>query len=137
MKPIEIALSEYGIHDILGPGSNPNVLKYYAKIGQNWVKDDDVAWCAAFVGYCLEMANINSTKALNARSYLNWGKPTVVPKLGDIVILWRVAKNSIYGHVSFFLKQKDGVVWCLGGNQDDQVCISQYPVDKVLGFRTY
>ncbi len=136
MKPLQIALTEYGNHDILGAQNNPDVLKYYKKIGQGWVTDDDTAWCAAFVGYCLEMAGILSTKLLNARSYLKWGKPTVTPQMGDIVVFWRISPNSAYGHVSFFIRERDGLIYCLGGNQSDQVCISTYPKSMVLGYRT-
>lgn len=136
MQQIQIALQEYANHDVLGPQNNPDVLKYFKKIGQNWVSDDDTAWCAAFVGYCLETAGVPSTKALNARSYLKWGKSTIDPKIGDIVVFWRISPTSSFGHVSFFIRQLNGVVYCLGGNQSDSVNISAYPLSQVLGFRT-
>tara|TARA_R110000868_G_scaffold309957_1_gene571180 strand:- start:367 stop:792 length:426 start_codon:yes stop_codon:yes gene_type:complete len=132
-----IALGEYGTLEDLSSGSNPQVLKYYAKTGNSWVKDDGVAWCAAFVGYCLEMALIASTKLLNARSYLKWGKATLEPKLGDIVVFWRISPTSPYGHVAFFIKKDKNYVWVLGGNQSDSVKIEKYPITQVLSYRTY
>jgi len=126
MKPIEIALNEYGTLEDISSGSNPHVLEYFAKVGQGWVKDDATAWCAAFVGYCLETCGISSTKKLNARSYLKWGKTSLQPKLGDIAVLWRVSPTSSYGHVAFFIKKDQNYIWLLGGNQSDQVCIEKY-----------
>ncbi len=137
MKPIEIALSYYSTHDILGPQSNPEVLDFFKKTGNKWVTDDDTAWCAAFVGSCLDTAGILSTNALNARSYLNWGKATITPKVGDLVVFWRISPTSSYGHVSFFVRKVGNIVYCLGGNQGDQVNITGYPVSQVLSYRTY
>lgn len=127
---------EYETADIAGPQSNPRILQYFAKVGQAWVQDDDTAWCAAFVGFCLESVGIPSTKALNARSYLKFGKPTTTPKFGDIVVFWRISPTSVYGHVAFFLKESGGYTYTLGGNQSDEVCVSKYPTSTVLGYRT-
>ena len=135
MKPYEIALSEYGVTAIVGSKSNPDALKYFAKVGHKWVKDDDTAWCAAFTGYCLETAGIKSTKMLNARSYLDWGTQTKKPTLGDVVVLWRVSKDSAFGHVGFFVKETSDQVYILGGNQNNQVNISAFPKSRVLGYR--
>ncbi len=137
MTPLNIALGEYGTLEDLSSASSPRVLEYFKKVGQGWVHDDSTAWCAAFVGFCLETAGIPSTKALNARSYLKWGKTTTTPKMGDVVVFWRIAPTSAYGHVAFFIRQVGGYVWVLGGNQSDQVKIERYPISQVLGYRTY
>lgn len=136
MNQLEIALGEIGTLEDLSAGSNPRVLEYFAKIGQGWVHEDSVAWCAAFVGFCLETAGIASTKALNARSYLQWGKPTTTPKLKDLVVFWRISPHSAFGHVAFFIRQQGQYVWVLGGNQSDSVCIEKYPLSQVLSYRT-
>lgn len=136
MKPLDIALGEYGTLEDISSGSNPRVLQYFAKVGQSWVHDDATAWCAAFVGFCLETAGIASTKALNARSYLNWGKQTLTPKVGDIVVFWRTSLSSGLGHVAFYIKKESNYLWVLGGNQSDKVCIEKYPISQVLGYRT-
>lgn len=136
-KPIEIALSEYGTLEDISSGSNPRVLEYFAKTGNSWVKDDATAWCAAFVGYCLETASIKSTKKLNARSYLKWGKTAPVPQIGDLAVFWRDNPKSVLGHVGFFVKTDGKYVWTLGGNQSDSVCIEKYPVSQLLSYRRY
>lgn len=137
MKTIDIALGEYGVEEILGAENNPRVLEYFKKTGNSWIHDDETAWCAAFVGFCLESAGIKSTKKLNARSYLTFGKQTKTPKLGDIVVFWRISKTSVYGHVAFFIKQDTQYVYVLGGNQSDGVNISKFPLTQVLDYRTY
>lgn len=137
MKPLEIALGEFGTLEDTSLGSNKRVLEYFAKVGHSWVKDDATAWCAAFVGFCLEMVGIKSTRALNARSYLTWGKSTVIPKIGDLVVFWRISPSSSFGHVAFYIKREGNYLWVLSGNQSDKVCIEKYPLSQVLGYRTY
>lgn len=136
MQPYQIALNEYGTVGVPGVDNNPRVLEYFAKTGNSWVKDDETAWCAAFVGFCLETAGIASTKLLNARSYLTWGKVTNTPKLGDIVVFWRISPTSTFGHVAFFIKATKDYVYVLGGNQSNSVCISKFPKSQILSYRT-
>lgn len=137
MTPLNIALGEYGTLEDVSSGNNQRILEYFAKSGNSWVHDDETAWCAAFVGFCLETAGIISTKKLNARSYLIWGKETKTPLLGHIAVLWRISPASAYGHVAFFIKKDGNYVWLLGGNQSDKVCIERFPASQVLSYRTY
>lgn len=137
MKPYEIALGEYGVTEIVGSKHNPRVLEYFKSTGNSWVKDDETAWCAAFVGFCLETSGRKSTGKLNARSYLLYGTNTLKPQLGDIVVFWRISKNSSYGHVAFYVKEVDGYIYVLGGNQSDGVCIQKYPKSQLLSYRKF
>lgn len=132
----KIALQEYGVKEIVGSKHNPRVLEYFAKVGHSWVKDDETSWCAAFVGFCLETAGMKSTRALNARSYLNIGTPTTKPEVGDIVVLWRNSPTSWEGHVGFFIKETPTGILILGGNQSNQVFIAEYPKNQLLGYRS-
>lgn len=137
LKPIEIALQEYGTKEIEGIKNNPRVVEYFAKCGNSWVHDDETSWCAAFVGYCLETAGIKSTKKLNARSYLTWGTKTTTPKLGDVAVMWRITPTSPYGHVGFYITERDEMVYLLAGNQNNEVNIVAYPKSRFLGYATY
>lgn len=137
VNPVFVALNEYKIAEIVGAGTNPRVLEYFARTGNGWVKDDETAWCAAFTGYCLEVAGIKSTHLLNARSYLKFGKETKSPKVGDIVVLWRGSIDAAEGHVGFFVTKRGGNVYMLGGNQGNEVNISAFPESRVLSYRTY
>jgi len=133
---IIIALAEYGETGISGPTSNRKILKYFSEIGAKWVKNDDTAWCSAFVNWVLKQANLPYSSALNARSFLNYGRKTNEAKIGDIVVLWRISKDSIFGHVGFFIKETADLVFILGGNQNNMVNISAFKKDKVLDYRT-
>lgn len=132
----ELAQKEVGTYE-WAQGSNPKVLKYYADAGHPEVKDDAVAWCAAFVGAMLARAGIKPSGQLTARSYLNWGTP--VPDLsqarpGDIVIFTR-GNSGWQGHVAFYEGKTETHVKVLGGNQSDAVTRAKYPRDDLLGIR--
>lgn len=132
----ELANKDFGTWE-WGKGHNPKVLQYFADVGHSWVKDDETAWCAAFVGAMLKRAGLPHTGKLNARSYLEWGEPVQLSeaKEGDIVVLWRGSPNSAQGHVGFFVRQQGNRVDLLGGNQGNQVNITGFPVERVLAVR--
>ena len=136
MTPFEIARGYIGTTEGPGPANNPVVMEMYASVGHDWVEHDSVAWCAAFVGHCLEMAGIRSTRKLTARSYLDWGIPVEIAEAGpgDIGVIPRGA-SSWQGHVFFIDRIEGAWVWGLGGNQSDAVTIKRYPVSKLLGVR--
>ena len=136
MTPFEIAQSYIGTTEGPGPEDNPAIMEMYASVGHDWVEHDSVAWCAAFVGHCLERAGLRSTRRLNARSYLDWGIPVDLADAqeGDIVIFSRGSK-SWQGHVGFYVKATGAMIEVLGGNQSDAVTIQRYAKSKLLGVR--
>ena len=136
MTPFDIARGYIGLTEGSGPTDNPKILEMYASVGHDWVEHDAVAWCAAFVGHCLETAGIRSTRKLTARSYLDWGVSVEVTdaQQGDIGVIPR-GNSSWQGHVFFIDRIEGAWVWGLGGNQDDAVNVKRYPVSKLLGVR--
>ena len=136
MTPFEIAQGYIGTTEGPGPEDNPTVMAMYASVGHDWVEHDSVAWCAAFVGHCLEKAGLRSTRRLNARSYLEWGIPVDLADAqpGDIVVFSRGSK-SWQGHVGFFVKTAGATIEVLGGNQSDAVNIQRYAKSRLLGVR--
>lgn len=136
MTPYEIAQGYIGTTEGPGPEDNPAIMEMYASVGHDWVEHDTVAWCAAFVGHCLEKAGLRSTRRLNARSYLDWGIPVDLADAqeGDIVIFSRGSK-SWQGHVGFFVKTAGTMIEVLGGNQSDSVNIQCYAKSRLLGVR--
>lgn len=94
------------------------------------------AWCAAFVDAVLKTTGSEGTGKLNARSYLDWGKPVDTPKVGDVVVFSRGDPNGWQGHVGFYMgTNEDGTIKVLGGNQSNSVSVSDYSADKLLGYR--
>lgn len=137
MTPYEIAKTLVGNREVPGPRSNPEVIAMFREVGHEWVEDDSTAWCAAFVGACIERAGLRSTRMLNARSYLNWGVPVELADAqeGDVVVFSRGDPNGWQGHVGFFVKRAGTNIEVLGGNQSDAVNVSRYPVSRLLGVR--
>lgn len=136
MTPYDIAQGYIGLTEGTGPADNPKILEMYASVGHDWVEHDSVAWCAAFVGHCLETAGVRSTRKLSARSYLHWGVPVEVTdaQKGDIGVIPR-GNSSWQGHVFFIDRIEGAWVWGIGGNQDDAVNVKRYPVAKLVGVR--
>lgn len=135
METFLIALKEYGTKEIKGVIHNAEVLKYSKDIGLKWVKDDETAWCAIFVNWCLYKSKRPVTGDAMARSFLKYGYKTAVPTFGDIVVLWRISPTSGFGHVGFFIKRDKNFVWILGGNQGDEVNILKFPITQLLEYR--
>jgi uncharacterized protein (TIGR02594 family) len=132
-----IARGYLGTKELKGSADNPKIMEMYRTVGHHWVEHDEVAWCAAFVGHCLEKAGFTSTRKLNARSYLTWGEKVAGPeqaKEGDIVIFTR-GSNTAQGHVAFFLKATGSQIEALGGNQSDCVTVARYAKSRLLGIR--
>lgn len=134
-KAFEKALEFYGLTEIRGSADNPIIVNFFKEIGHSWVKDDETAWCSAFVNYICKITGFEYTKKLNARSWLGLGWEVEEPSLGDIVVFWRESKSSWKGHVAFFVHQDKDNVYVLGGNQGNKVQISAYSKQRILSFR--
>ena len=137
LKPIDYAKRELNTKEFPGAENNKEVVKYHKTAGG--FKRDSIAWCSSFVNWCFMMAGgiydeIRSGKA-NARSWLKVGEVVTEPEYGDLVIFWRGSKKGWKGHVGFFIKEVDGKILVLGGNQLDMVCYQKYSKSRVLGYR--
>ncbi|MEQ3664226.1 MULTISPECIES: TIGR02594 family protein [Flavobacteriaceae] len=134
---INIALSQYGVTEIVGYQHNPIVLNYFKEIGHTWVSTDETAWCSAFINWVALKAKVQRSNKLTARSWLQVGTDIKEPKLNDVVVFWRSKKASWKGHVGLFISYSEDkkYIYVLGGNQSNQVNIKKYPVYRLLGFR--
>jgi uncharacterized protein (TIGR02594 family) len=130
------ALKHYGIREVAGPESNPLILKIFSDIGYSWVKDDSTtAWCSAAMNYFCKKLGYERSGKLTARSWLNVGDAVTEPELGDVIVLWRVRRDSWEGHVGFYIAEDDEFYFILGGNQDNSFNITPYLKTRLLGFR--
>lgn len=130
---ITLAKREIGVTEVPGERSNARIEEYHKAVGL--FVHDDVPWCSAFVGWCLERSGYKSTKNALARSYLKWGFPMERPEYGCVVVFWRKTPQSASGHVGFFLADMGDMILVLGGNQNDKVCEKYYPASQVLAYR--
>lgn len=134
---LEVAGQYLGEREFPGAKHSPVVVGFFEDVGHSWVKDDETAWCAAFVGSILAQVGLPHTGKLNARSYLDWGND-VAPRSvqpGDVCVLWRISPSSWQGHVAFVVRFEGDQVLLRGGNQGNRVSDAWYPVSRVLGYR--
>lgn len=138
-----VALDEaaVGIVELPGDHHNKRVLLYHASTSLG-ATEDEVPWCAAFVGWCAEQAGLTSTNSARARSYLEWGREIRPPAYGAIVVFSRGANApgrdviEAPGHVGFLVgSPTPNEMMILGGNQSNRVCVRPYPRDRLLGVR--
>jgi uncharacterized protein (TIGR02594 family) len=127
------AWRELGQSEIPGAAHNPRIVAMFDELGHPG-NGDETAWCAAFVGACLERAGFESTRSLLARSYLDWGMPVDSPMPGAIVVLKRGSDPTL-GHVGFLVGTTASHVFILGGNQSNAVTVAAFDRGLVLGFR--
>lgn len=121
-----IAQSQIGINET----DNPATVKEYHSVGGGLMREPTVAWCASFVGWCLNKVNITGTRSASSRSYMKYGKSvgtTNVP-FGAIAVFG--VPNSGSGHVTFVVEDKGDKLVCIGGNQSDKSARSGGIVSK-------
>lgn len=128
------AWSELGLHERTGPANEARIVAYARSLGHTDVTDDEVPWCAAFVGAMLERAGETSTRSLRARSYLEWGVALEAFQLGAIAIFSR-GDDPAAGHVGFLVGETAASYLILGGNQSDSVSVTAFPKEKLLDLR--
>lgn len=124
----EIAKREMatGVREIPGPQNNPRIIEYHQSTTLH-ATNDETPWCSAFVNWCIEQAGLKGTQSASSRSWLSWGQEIAQPRLGCIVIC--------KGHVAFYYQGEQEHILLLGGNQSNQVKISPYSKNKILGYR--
>lgn len=134
MGAYKIALAELDVKEIPGEKANPRIIEYHATTTLR-AESDEVAWCAAFVNWCLKKASHKGSGFANARSFCLWGEQTEKPVKGDICVFWRGTPNSQSGHVGFYAGENKTHILVLGGNQGNKVCIMAYPKSQLLTIR--
>ena len=131
---LKIALSQYGIKEVPGVENNPEIMKYFKCIGQDWVQGDETAWCSAFINWVAKESGFEYSGKLNARSWLNFGKKVKSHEEADIVVFWRGSPTDWRGHIGIPVNEDEDSIWCLGGNQSNMVRISPYSKDRLLAY---
>lgn len=121
-----------GTKEIPGAKHEPKILAWWRAIKRGGIKSDEVPWCAAFVGGCLESVGIKSSRFESAKSYLAWGVPITRPVYGCIAVFSRAGG----GHVGFVIgSDGEGRLHILGGNQGDAVSIAPIEGKRAVGYR--
>ena len=130
---LQIARNEMGVKETPGKIHNKRILEYHQATTLK-ASADEIAWCAAFVCWCLEMSGQKSTRSAAARSYIKYGKAVKDFPVGAIVVLQR-GEAIWQGHVGFIVGSDKDSILVLGGNQGQEVCLKRFPKSRVLGVR--
>ncbi len=118
-------------HEVTG-GENPTIVKYHQATTLK-ATDDETAWCSAFANWVMQNCGMEykGTQSAQAISWLKYGK-SIDGRYGAIVVF---DHGGGTGHVTFFLYADGEDIYCIGGNQSDQVKISKYALSDVADFR--
>ena len=131
---LQFAWTDLGTAAAPGPVTSEKVHGYYISAGHPEIAGDETAWCAAFVGACLERAGIPCTRSLLARSYLTFGSANSELDAGAIAVFSR-GSDPQQGHVAFVVGQTADSVIALGGNQSRAVTVMAIPRTRLLAVR--
>ncbi len=124
---------EAGVEEDFGKEHNPRIIEYHQTTSLK-ATDDETSWCSSFVNWCVEVSGFQGTKSAAARSWLNWGQPLNEPRDGCIVVFKR-GNKPWQGHVGFYAGTQGNHILVLGGNQGNEVNISSYHKNRLLGYR--
>ncbi|MFC7396868.1 TIGR02594 family protein [Chelatococcus sp. GCM10030263] len=133
---LKVARDSIGMREIPGPEHNATIVDWWKGMGAPF-RDDETAWCGAFLDHCLRAAGeeVVDTGQV-ARNWLKLPVTLDEPAVGSIAVLWRESPTSWKGHAGFLVgKDSDGNPLVLGGNQDDGVNVKAFPASQVLGYR--
>jgi uncharacterized protein (TIGR02594 family) len=112
---MEIALQKFRLQQ---PKPDAKVSEVYGMLDavhvQRVTDNHCTSWCSAFVNWCLKQKGYEGTNNALARSWLDWGKPCG-SSWGCVAIVVQP-----FSHVGFYVMEKNGVHYILGGNQNDQ-----------------
>lgn len=149
------ALKEVGTLEAKGSLNNKKIIKWveevrYCKAStyNNWVADwynkDSIPWCGLFLAVIAcrsakgKPYRLPVNKYLTALAWANWGESVDFYNVkniycGDVAVFTRAGG----GHVAIVIGvSSDGkYLLCVGGNQDDQVNIKLFPIERVYAIR--
>ncbi len=129
------ALRFYGLKEIVGQQHEQVILDMLDYIGFGYINDDETPWCSTFINYLAKKNGYVRSHELTARSWLKTGGELKSPRLGCIVVFSRGNPKGWQGHVGIYINENDTHIYCLGGNQKNEVNISMYPKSRLLGYR--
>lgn len=133
-----VAMGELGVSEIFGPGSNPRIDEYIDSTPRGrWSHTDAVSWCGALHTWVSLQCGLRvPPDGHRARAWLEAGKRTKTPELGDTAVMrlrrdhirQRSRTGSARGgyHVGWYLNTSRGAPVLISGNVDDRVGIDWY-----------
>ena len=126
-----------GTHESPGDTDNPIVVELFKDAGHPEVIHDETPWCAAFVGAVLKRSRHPGNGSLWALDYAKWGQALDDIAFGAVATKKRFnrAGKLVGGHVFFVVGWDGQHVYGLGGNQSDQVSITEFDRSDIVAYR--
>lgn len=115
-----------------GELSNPRVEAYQAAAGG--MQDDEIPWCSSFLSWVMLQAGLPKM-GTGARAWARWGDALTKPQPGAVVVLWREAPTSRFGHVGLYEREDSRGIWLLSGNAGNAVTVKPFAPRRVLAVR--
>lgn len=146
ITPFKLAQRYVGIREIPGADHHP-LIQFWLSLCDGFGLDspDEIPWCSAFPNGIFWELRMDRSKSARARSWLLKGIsiPLEEAEPGfDLVILKRGPGEQpgpevidAPAHVGFFAGLESGFVRALGGNQSNEINISPFPKEKIIGIR--
>lgn len=151
---LAVALGYYGLKEVSGEASNPELLELIQSELQ-WADDDStIAWCALFGTVIFrksDKTHLIPDEPYAARNWLElegkegvetiWKRGDNIEdiakkaKSGDIVIFWRGSLDGWKGHFAWYLNEytyDKSKIRTFGGNQDNGALIRPYSKNRIL-----
>lgn len=94
----------------------------------------NIDWCSLFIIHLISNDALKDRVNLAARSWLRVGVRRRFAIVGDLVVFWRVSKESWQGHVGIFVGFEGQDILVLGGNQNGGVNISKYKNTRLIDY---
>jgi hypothetical protein len=79
-------LSHYGMKEVDGPQSNPEIIAMGEDLGFDIMDDSTTAWCSLALNYYAKKCGYEYTGDLAARSWLKVPIVVLKPTMGDVVV---------------------------------------------------
>jgi uncharacterized protein (TIGR02594 family) len=123
---LKIALKEIGVFEIHGKDNSSRILEYTQYTAGKY-SNDETPWCGAFMAWVVAQAGMPASIQFPERAlaWKDYGYQIPEPVSGCIAVKSR--KGG--GHVTMVVGMDNkGNLLCVGGNQNDEVNISAYPL---------
>lgn len=139
-----IARREDGQMEQPGTSQNPRILDFVATFpylrrihgttAPTLAEQDETAWCACFVNWCLLRAGQLGGPDASAASWRDYGASSAKPVPGAVTIIYSTPSSDTASgfHVAFFVRSGAGKrVTLYGGNQSNKVCLKEFGYEKI------
>jgi uncharacterized protein (TIGR02594 family) len=99
--------------------------------------DDETPWCSSFVNWVMVKSGRKGTNNAAAKSWLGWGCAVNSPVPGVVTVIEKKAAgyceasgSSSGYHVAFFVSSTPSHLRLLGGNQQNRVKYTEFPLSS-------